>query len=259
MLVTIFTPTYNRIHTLPRLFDSLLGQTYKNFEWVVVDDGSTDYSYRMLERFKKIADFPVTIKRVGNGGKMRAVNEGVKLAKGEYFMILDSDDYLDLKAVETIADVSTRLPKHFGGMVFRKVDIALNAIAGAPLPSKKYDSNPIEVFYKLGIGGDKAEVIKTCIMKRYPFPEFDEEKFVPEGYVWNSIGLKYKLRYVDTGIYYFEYLNDGYTENFKKLMKRNPKGFQLYYKFMLDQEIPFKQKVKFFIRYWQATFYRRIG
>ncbi|MGL5174803.1 MAG: glycosyltransferase family 2 protein [Cetobacterium sp.] len=259
-MLTIFTPTYNRESTLERLYKSLKNQTLKNFEWIIVDDGSTDNTKNLIESFIKEDEFSIVYKKVENGGKMRAINIGALLATKEFFFIVDSDDYLNEKAVEIIQEEIVTLPLDYAGLVFRKVEILDN---GSPVKEKEsfgedqIDSTPINIFYKKKILGDKAEIIRTSIMREYPFPEIEGEKFVPEGYIWNQIGENYMFRYIDKGIYYYQYLEDGYTRKFSEIIKNNPKGMKLYYSYMIKTNIPLKNKIKFLIRLLQSICYER--
>lgn len=254
-MLTIFTPVFNRVETLTRLYESLLRQTSKEFQWIVVDDGSTDGSGELINSFQKNSPFEIIYRYVQNGGKMRAINNGVALATGEFFLIVDSDDYITDTCVEKILTYGKNLPKSMGGMIFRKIDMVSKKITGKPYPKDILDSSPIEIVYKFGIDGDKAEVFKTEILKRYPFKVFEKEKFIPEAIVWIKIGENHKMRYIDEGIYYFEYLEDGYTKNFNRLIRNNPRGFREYYKFMLSYPLPLKNKIKFLIRYIQTLYY----
>lgn len=259
-MLTIFTPTYNRENTLKRLYKSLKNQTIKNFEWVIVDDGSTDETEKLIKGFIEEQELSIIYKKTRNGGKMRAINIGVALSKKEFFFIVDSDDYLDERAVEIIQEEIITLPLDYAGLVFRKVEISEGE---SRIGEKKtfgedqIDSTPIDIFYKKKILGDKAEIIKTAIMREYPFPQIEGEKFVPEGYIWNQIGENYLFRYIDKGIYYYEYLEDGYTKRFSEIIKNNPKGMKLYYSYMLKKDIPLKNKIKFLIRLIQSSYYDR--
>lgn len=258
-MVTIFTPTYNRKETLIRLYESLLRQTSKEFIWVVVDDGSTDKTKDLIEKLKKNSPFEIIYKYVKNGGKMRAINEGVSLTENDWFFIVDSDDYITDNCMERIIHFGKNLPENMGGMIFRKIDINTNKITGKPYPKNIMDSSPIEMVYKYGIIGDKAEVFRTKYLKEFPFEVYEGEKFIPEATVWIKIGEKYKMRYIDEGIYYFEYLEEGYTKSFKKLLKNNPKGFKKYYREILSYSLPLNNKIKFSIRYLQASLYALKG
>lgn len=254
-MVTIFTPTYNRAYILPKLYDSLKRQSSKNFQWVVVDDGSTDETERLVQKWISQNAFEIVYKRRENGGKMRAINDGLDLATGEYFFIVDSDDYLTDDAVEMVERYSKDLPKEFAGMVFRKHNLSGDLFG--EFPAEIIDSDPVEIFYRKGIAGDKAEVVKREIMKKFRFPEIPGEKFVPEGLIWNRIGRNYKFRYINRVIYNFEYIADGYTNNFQETMRKNPEGMKLYYREMLGENIPLLNRIKFLIRYIQCWRYSR--
>ncbi|MGL5123808.1 MAG: glycosyltransferase family 2 protein [Fusobacteriaceae bacterium] len=255
-MITVFTPTYNRAYVLPKLYESLKKQSSNKFQWLIIDDGSTDNTEELIKNYKKENKIEIIYKKYQNGGKMRAINKGVEICSKELFFIVDSDDYLHSKAIERIYDSYKNLPKEFAGMVFRKKNIK----EGKELtvfPSKLIDSTPIEIFYNKKILGDKAEIFKTSILreKNFIFPEIKGEKFIPEGLIWNRIGKKYKLRYIDEIIYYFEYIQDGYTQNFNKSIKENPEGFKMYYKEMLTYSIPFYNKIKFLLRYLESSIF----
>ncbi|MGL4404019.1 MAG: glycosyltransferase family A protein [Fusobacteriaceae bacterium] len=252
-MITVFTPTYNRAYTLERLYRSLLSQSDKNFEWIVVDDGSTDGTEEIVKKYIEERKLEIIYHKKNNGGKMSAINTGVQLAQGELFFIVDSDDYLEDNAIEQIEEYFRELPKNFAGMVFRKKNMGGRDFGN--FPKEIIDSDPVEIFYRKGVLGDKAEVIKTEIMRNYPFPHYGGEKFIPEGLIWNRMGRKYKFRYVDRVIYNFEYIEDGYTSNFYKIMRENPRGMRLYYGEVLHENIPLKNKIKFFLRYIQSYYY----
>ncbi|MGL4687841.1 MAG: glycosyltransferase family 2 protein [Fusobacteriaceae bacterium] len=255
-MITVFTPTYNRAYTLPKLYESLKNQSSNKFQWLVIDDGSSDNTEKLIESYKKENKIEIIYKKIKNGGKMRAINKGVELSLKELFFIVDSDDYLHNKAIEKILASYENLPKEFAGMVFRKKNIKEEKELTV-FPNKPIDSTPIEIFYNKKILGDKAEVFKTSILKEkyFIFPEIKGEKFVPEGLIWNRIGKRYNLRYINEIIYYFEYIQDGYTKNFNKLIKENPEGFKLYYKEMLTYPIPFYNKIKFLLRYIESCIF----
>ncbi|MGL5053062.1 MAG: glycosyltransferase family A protein [Cetobacterium sp.] len=257
-MITVFTPTYNREKTLKRLYESLKNQTVKNFEWIIIDDGSTDNTEKLIEKFKTEKKIPIIYKKVKNGGKMRAINKGVVLASNKLFFIVDSDDYLSEKAIEIITEEEITLPEDYAGFVFRKVEISEDGKVikeNDSFGEYQIDSNPIDIFYNRKILGDKAEIVKTSIMREYPFPEIKDEKFIPEGYIWNQIGENYSFRYIDKGIYYYRYLEDGYTKKFREVLKSNPQGLGLYYRYMLKKNIPLKNKIKFIIRLIQSIYY----
>ncbi|MGL5962918.1 MAG: glycosyltransferase family A protein, partial [Fusobacteriaceae bacterium] len=252
-MITVFTPTYNRAYTLERLYRSLLSQTDKNFEWVIVDDGSTDGTEELIKKYICENKIDIIYEKKINGGKMSAINRGVFIAHGELFFIVDSDDYLENDAIEIINRYLKDLPSGFAGLVFRKRNIRGKDFG--KFPDDIIDSNPVDIFYKRKVLGDKAEIVKTEILKKYLFPLQENEKFIPEGVIWNRIGRNYNFRYIDRVIYNFEYIADGYTQNFSKIMRDNPRGMKLYYGEILQEDIPLKNKVKFVLRYIQSCCY----
>ena len=252
-MITVFTPTYNRAYTLERLYKSLLSQTVKEFQWIVVDDGSVDNTEEIIKKYMAEGKLQIIYRKKNNGGKMSAINLGVQIAQGDLFFIVDSDDYLEENAVELIEKYFKELPKNFGGMVFRKKNTSGKDFGN--FPQEIIDSDPVEIFYRRGVMGDKAEVIRTEVMKNFPFPLIQGEKFIPEGLIWNRMGKEYKFRYVDRAIYNFEYIADGYTSNFSKIMRENPRGMKLYYGEILCENIPLKNRIKFLIRYIQSCYY----
>lgn len=233
-MITVFTPTYNRSHTLNRLYESLCRQSSFDFEWLVVDDGSTD---RTKEYFSSLSEnrFAVTYVRQENGGKHRAINRGVKLARGEWFFIVDSDDYLSDEAIETLQKHLTDIEndEKYCGVVGLRVYHNGTTI-GTPCNYDVLDTDFLSYRYKYKIRGDRAEVVRTEIIKAFPFPEIAGEFFCTEAVVWNRIAQKYLARYINAPIYICEYLPGGLTDTYKKIMCRSPRSSFLYYKELIS-------------------------
>lgn len=253
MLITIFTPTYNRAILLPRLYESLKKQTFDDFEWIIVDDGSTDDTEKVCNEFiNKKNSFPIRYIKQENGGKHRAVNRGVKEAKGELFFIADSDDILLPNTIEIICNQYQQIKDNgiFGGIC--GLDCYTNGkIVGNGLGKEFIDSNSIEIRYKYKVVGDLKEVFYTHIMRKYPFPEIAGERFVPEALVWNRIARQYKLRFFNQPIYQVEYQEEGLTAQIVKIRMESPITSTIYYSEMLEQNIPLKEKIKAAINYWR--------
>ena len=258
-VTTIFTPTFNRAHPLPTLYRSLLEQTRRDFEWLVVDDGSTDDTPALLAGWEAEGRLAMRVIRTSNGGKHRAINRAAREARGELFFIVDSDDYLTPDAIEQITEhwEAARSNPATGGLCFLK----LNYNTGEPVSGRTAvptgDYSSIEIAFRLGLTGDKAEVFRTTVIQEYPFPEFADENFVPEALVWRRIAARYKLRFVNKGIYMCEYMPDGLSRNFSTNLKRNPTGFSTLYREALGYAgIPFPKKLKALVRYAQCMIYK---
>lgn len=258
-MITIFTPTYNRAYRLPNLYKSLQEQTCKDFEWLVVDDGSTDNTSELFEKWQtEDNSFPIRYFKQPNGGKHRAINHGVKEAKGEYFFIVDSDDVLTNDAVEQITRLvpEANANPEICGMCFRCKNIKTNEIIGSPFPNDGMLASSLEWVYKYKIDGDKSEVVNTAILRRYPFPEFEGENFVPEALIWNRIADSYRMICKNEGIYLCEYLPDGLSMGFNSNLRRNPNGFGLFYCETMKRGISFKVTLKNLLRTVQCWLYK---
>lgn len=252
MLITIFTSSYNRGHLLPRLFSSLSGQSFKDIEWLIVDDGSTDNTHDVVMSFIEENIIPIRYVFKRNGGKHRAINEGVKHAKGELFFIVDSDDMLPTNALKRVAEVYGQIKedRSFGGVA--GVDAYPDGrIVGSGLPAPIIDCNSIGIRSKYHVTGDLSEVFRTDVMREFPFPEIEGEKFCPEVLVWNRIAYKYKLRYFNEAIYIAEYQPEGLTERIVEIRMKSPTATTTCYAEMVSLDIPFKDKIKAAINYWR--------
>ncbi len=234
MKITVFTPTYNRGYIIKSLYESLKRQAFRDFEWIVINDGSTDDTDDIFDNEILPDDhfFNITYVRTMNGGKHRAVNKGIALSKGELFFIVDSDDYLTDDSLEIIDKVERTISpqeKHkFAGVCGLKA-YNLKDITGTTYSGNGFlDITSLErSTYR--IEGDKAEVFYTDILKKYPFPEFEGEKFLTECVVWDKIAFDgYKLRFFNDIVYICDYLPDGLTKNIDFYTAKSPQGHALY-------------------------------
>ena len=226
--ITVFTATFNRGHTLPKLYASLKKQRHPSFEWIVVDDGSQDQTFQLVSGWQQEnTDFDIIYVRVKNGGKHRAINQGLKLAKGSLFFIVDSDDELTEDALENInrweqtLDHGQRLS--YAGIAGNK-GYSKTDLVGTTFKGDFADGTSLER-RKLNIKGDRAEVFYTHVLKSFPFPEFAGENFLTEAAVWLQIALAgHKIRWFNEIIYLCEYRDDGLTKNLDAILPKNQQG-----------------------------------
>jgi len=251
-MITVLTPTYNRASLLINLYQSLIKQDFGDFEWVIVDDGSVDATTDIVDQFIQERQIVITYIKQANGGKHRALNRGVKEAKGELVLIVDSDDslpinslsiiyshYLDIKDNSSIGGVCGLMAHHDGTIIGeRKICSSMNL-------------SSMEMRYKYGFVGDVCEVFKTDVLREFPFPEIENEKFCPEALVWNRIATKYKLHYFNEVIYYRDYLDDGLTSKIVRIRMNSPIASMICYAELHQLDIPFKDKFKAAINYWR--------
>lgn len=259
-MITVFTPTYNRGHLLQRLYNSLCQQTILNskvdlpFEWVVVDDGSTDNTEELMRTIVAEKRIPVIYIKKPNGGKHTAINRGVKEAKGDLFWILDSDDSLPVHAVELVLTYLPQMKKVAVGGICGYMAHHNGEIIGTPVVAQPLVVSSIEMRYKLRITGDMMEVFLTSVLREFPFPEIDGERFCPEILVWYRIAQKYKLLLVSDVIYYRDYLDGGLTDNIVKIRMKSPIGSMMTYSELFNLNLPFKNKLRNAINYWRFAF-----
>lgn len=197
---TVFTPTYNRAHLLQRVYDSLCRQTFRDFEWLVVDDGSTDKTKELVAAWQAVADFTIRYVWQKNGHKKTAFNHGVRLARGDFFLPADSDDSFPLNALANFAEYWKTIPEHekagFSGVCGLCED-EYGQIIGDQFPGGwGIDTSPQEIRHRYRIHGEKWGFTRTDILRAHPFPEH-LPRHVPENVVWSVIGKHYRTRFVN--------------------------------------------------------------
>ena len=249
--LTILTPSFNRKKELHVLFDSLCCQSDKDFEWVIVDDGSTDGTFETAQVFRAHADFPVKYYQKENGGKHTALNFALKRINTPLVFIVDSDDRLTENAVRIIHE-KYRAYKHetdLCGFSFLR-----QRANGAGYLTKPLQKDNIKSTYcerlNHGLEGDMAEVWYTEKLRAFPFPEFKGEKFLGEDTVWVKLSGKYKIRFFNQAVYISDYLNSGLTLNRRRHNIQSPNGCVARAQAFLDSDVDFKHKIKAMLQYF---------
>ena len=228
-MITVFTPTYNRKEKLKNLYESLLKQN-ADFKWLIVDDGSSDNTKEYISNLKKDNKIKINYYYKKNGGKQSAYNYGLDKAEGDIFLCIDSDDILKDNILSDIENDFINLSSDIGGLMYNQGFINdKDRIIGSLFPDDLVDSY-YNIYHKYNVKGDKLIVLKTSVAKEFYFPIIDNEKFIPEALVFNRIGLKYKFKCMNKVAAYKEYLDEGYSNNYFNLVKKNPKGNALYFK-----------------------------
>ena len=253
--VTVFTPTFNRGYILHQCYESLKNQTNKDFEWIIIDDGSTDNTEEIVKKWLiEKNDFNIKYLKTKNGGKHRAINKALDLSNGYLFFIVDSDDYLTESAIEKVIKAEETINSNkekFAGIAMSK-GYSNNKIVRTTFKGKYIDATSLER-KKYNINGDKAEIFYTDILRKNKFPEFEGENFVTEALVWNRIAKQgYKIRWFQDIIYICQYREDGLTKQGINIYKNSPNGLALYIK-----EYIHNFKLGFLKRCLQYEFYSR--
>ena len=259
MYFTICIPMYNRENTIGRTLNSLVEQSFQDFEVLVIDDGSVDNGAEVVKTFEDKLNLVYFYKN--NGGKHTALNKGIALAKGLFFIICDSDDYFLPRALEKMHELCKDIEKDatVSGVMCRCVDINNNRLIGEPFPESPYMSSYIDFHFFSGQKLkylDCCEANKTAIIKKYKFPEPLNTKFVPEAYIFDQIGIKYKLYCYNEILLVKEYLEDGITKD-RTHFEKNALGYL--YDYIMNLEIIFPQinvtiktRIIMWWKYWNA-------
>jgi glycosyltransferase involved in cell wall biosynthesis len=262
--VTVFTPTYNRRHTIERLYRSLQMQTFKDFEWLIVDDGSTDDTASLVAKWQQENNaFPIRYYWKENAGKHTAHNYALTKAQGEYFAIQDSDDWYTNEALEILVAQWYSIPYEIRGQysnIEGKCKYKDGRIIGNLFPKDLFDSNNFEIQRLQKRPGDTMGMYRLEALKEFPFPENFNGRFVPESLVWERIADKYKTRYINNVIGIKEYMADGLTK--RPLIARFTKSEPavLYYRERAQRKgVSSFQRIKCEINVYRYSFHNNLA
>ncbi|HEX2096853.1 MAG TPA: glycosyltransferase family 2 protein [Solirubrobacterales bacterium] len=197
--ISVVTSTYQRVAELPRLYESLLAQTWEDFEWVLIDDGSSDGTGDLVREWARSAPFPIEYHWQENRGMGIGRNRGIERARGEFCALIDSDDWYRPEALERMVAHWEAIPGErrgdFANVEGLRVD-AHGELVGDRFPSDVFDSNVFELEAVHGVEGDKIGMYRRDVLLRFPFPE-DLGWHVTPAVVWNRIAARYSSRFVN--------------------------------------------------------------
>lgn len=249
-IITIVTPTYNRSDRLLRLFESLCRQTSKAFEWLCIDDGSSDNTRDVVEHFAKSItsakdSFPVRYKYKSNGGKHSALNMAFREVATELLFIVDSDDFLTDDAVSSIITDwnSVEDKSKLCGIGYLRGYSDKERIGDA-YTSDHLVSNFVNERYNQGIDGDKAEVWVTDKLRDFRYPEVYGEKFISESVAWIWLAKKYDMLFINKIIYITEYLDGGLSNSGRALRFKCPNLMAYASLMTMSNEFSLKIRIK---------------
>jgi glycosyltransferase involved in cell wall biosynthesis len=240
MQFTVLTPAYNRPHTLGRVYESLEAQTFKDFEWLIVDDSTTDDVEAVVQPWLSKPDTFVRYIKQKNSGKHIAHNNGVTQAKGEFCLILDDDDTLTPTALERFAYHWQSIPEQdrpgFSGVAGLCTNFDTGELLGGKFPQDVLDSDTVAINYVYHLGDDRQGFTRTDILREHLFPSFGGEKYITEGIVWNRISRKFKIRFVNDVVCVKQY---GMTKSIVGHLSRSPNATSTYYQEIMAATYPF--------------------
>lgn len=248
MKLTIFTPTYNRASYLQRLYDSLLKQAEADFEWLIVDDGSTDNTEEVVNGFMEEKKILIRYHKKVNGGKHSAYNCALDLAAGDWFLCVDADDYLADDAISHVFEKISTLNCKIGIAAY-KVDRSEKCLSD-PFPTHISQCPLSDLSLRHNCSGEFTLIYPTQIAAKHKFPIFPGEKFIGECVVYDQIDQECPVCFLPYPITVCEYLADGYSNNFGSLMGRNPCGFCLYFLQRIDLQDKLLPRIIHASKYW---------
>lgn len=251
--ITVFTPAYNRAHTLSRTYDSLKQQENKNFLWLIIDDGSTDNTHELVQQWmNQDSGFEIQYIYKENGGMHTAHNVAYQNIHTELNVCIDSDDCLAKGAIEKILSFwDSHKHKNYAGII--GLDANMNGkLIGKDLSDLK--ETTLSGYYNQGGRGDKKLVYRTDIIKKYPeYPVFEGEKYFGLNYKYILIDQDYKLLVLNEVLCNVEYQVDGSSNSMWKQYYNNPKGFAFLRKFYMQYNTSFKRNVMDAIHYVSSS------
>lgn len=229
-LITVFTPTYNRKKTLVKCYESLVAQTSNNFIWQIIDDGSSDNTEELVKGFVEEGKIEISYVKKQNGGKVSAINYSLDITDTELWVCLDSDDYFFPNALEQI--------EHYYRHTNENSICGFIAVRsrkdGSPMQGKKYEGRIktlpktvkyMDYRYQYHIPPEYVLVYKSEIIKKYSYPTFEGEKFMPESSVYCLLDKEYSMITMKEPLMVSEFQEDGLTMNHRKNVLNNPKGY----------------------------------
>jgi len=235
MRFTVLSPTFNRAAYLGDLYQSLCVQSFRDFEWLIIDDGSTDDTQELVSSWKP--PFSVRYLWKSNGGKHTAVNVGVRQAHGEFILIVDSDDRCLPHTLERFDYWSKRTPQPDNlALIVGLCCDAHGAVLGSSLPLDCVDVFSLRDAWALA-DADRCGIVRAEVFREFPYPEYSGERFIPESLVWNRIHKKYPARYFNEAVKIAGYAPGGLSSQ-ANLRWSSPKGASLYYKELAFSDVP---------------------
>ena len=242
MRFTVLTATYNRATYLPGVYESLCAQTFRDFEWVIVDDGSTDGTRELVASWKSF--FPIRYAWKPNGGKHTAINRGAQMASGDFIFIVDSDDRCLPQSLERFDYHWRQIPNpdRFAFVVALDYREDGKTILGKEFPRQVMDIFRLREALVLA-DSDRCSIIRTDVFKKFPYPVFKNERDMLEGVAWNRILREYGARYVNEPLKIGGYAPGGITGQ-RDRRTPNPKGAVVYYTDLVFSDVPLRLKLK---------------
>lgn len=248
--LTVFTPTYNRAYCLPVCYESLKRQTSRDFIWLIIDDGSTDNTEQLVVGWIAEKEINIRYYRQDNQGMHGAHNTAYRLIDTELNVCIDSDDYMPDLAVEQICTFWELHGNEQVSGIIGLDSFTDGRIIGTKMPEDIKSSTLFQLYSKHRVTGDKKLVYRTELTRNYPYPIFENEKYVGLAYKYYKLDEQYEMLLMNEVLCCVEYLPDGSSMNMLRQYRKNPKGFAFYRKELM--KLPF---ASLFFKFKQSIHY----
>lgn len=257
--VTVCTPTYNRAHTLRVPFESLQAQTFRDFEWILWDDGSTDDTPALVSALQEEATFPMRAERAPNQGKFSAINAAADLAQGELFVILDSDDGLEPHALATFVSAWENLDPTERADLMGVMALCAHEdgrLWGTPLPEGLRFATYLQLRTRHSVTGEKCEALQTRLLREIRYPVFPPERHVPPGFLFVRAGPDHPFLLINEVVRRYEILEDGITANSVRVRSRNAEGYRQFYRAFIEGDCSASWRVRNAVNYLRFSLHK---
>lgn len=265
-LFTVFTATYDRAHTLSRVYACLRDQTFRDFEWLIVDDGSNDDTRQLVSTWLGTPDFQIRYRYQPHSGKHVAFNLGVREARGVLFLPLDSDDAAVPQALARLRDhwysIAGASRARFSGVTALCMDEQGRPI-GDRFPNDITDSDTLEQYFRYRVRGEKWGFQRTDVLRDFPFPEPSGVSFVPEGIVWFAIARRFQTRYVNELLRIY-YSGEATEPRLSRLTAETARGRLMFHRAVIEDYLDYAVRspvliLKSLVNYSRYSFASGIG
>lgn len=237
MKISILTATYNRANLLSQLYESIVSNLIDDIkvEWLIMDDGSTDETKDVIQKFIEENKLEIKYFFQENQGKMQAINNLIEVVQGDLIIECDSDDYLANNAFEIIKEEYEKYKnkENIYGLCFLKYDQNGRNMGNE---FKNQITTMFDLYFKEKETGEKAIAFYSNIRKQYRHKLENNERFVTEARMYHEMDKKYKMICINKVIMICEYQDEGYTNNIIKQFKENPYGYYQYFKEILQRD-----------------------
>lgn len=243
--ITIFTPTYNRAYLLPKLYNSLINQSSKDFVWMIIDDGSSDNTKELVQQWQSENKIEILYHYKENGGMHTGHNLAIRLIDTELNVCIDSDDYMPVDAVAKIIDFwNINKSDKYAGILGLDAFEDGRIVSGKKFPPSINSGKYSLLSKNYGLKGDVKFIYRTEVLKKYEeYPVFEGERLTPLGYKYRIIDQDYNMLFLNEVVCIVEYMPDGSSHTIYKQYFQSPKGFKHSRYYTIKYAADFKEKI----------------